>query len=78
MDAFMIIAASCAPCLPVWSGDLRADSDQTSKSAAAVRRLSAEFESAQRSALEIERTVKTEKERNAARRAVPDRRKYAQ
>jgi len=51
---------------------------QTSEPAEAVRRLSAEFESAQRSAFDMARQPKTEAERKAANQAMPDRRKYAQ
>jgi hypothetical protein len=77
MHAFMIPVAFWLSWLPAWSGDLRADCHQTSESAEAVRRLSAEFESARRSAFDLEREAKTEAEREAANRAMPDRRKYA-
>jgi len=78
MNAFVSIVAFWVSCLPVSSIDLPVDSHQTSESAEAVRRLSAEFESAQRSGSEIERKSKTEAERTAAHRAMPDRRKFAQ
>ena len=66
MGAFAMIVAFCVACLPAWNGDSGADSHQTSEPAEAVRRLSAEFESAQRSAFEIARNAKTAAERKAA------------
>jgi hypothetical protein len=78
MDALVMIAAFWVSCLPVWAVDFGACSDQTSESAEAVRRLAAEFESAQRSAFDIALNAKTEAERKAADRAMADRRRYAQ
>ncbi len=78
MDALAMIVSFWVSCLPAWNDDLQAASHQTSGSAEAVRRLSAEFESAQRSAFDLARKAKTEAERKEADRAMPDRRKYAQ
>jgi hypothetical protein len=77
MDAFVIILAFGVSCLPVNGGALSADSHPISEPAEAVRHLSAEFESAQRSAFDIAGKAKTDAEREAANRAMPDRRKYA-
>lgn len=78
MDSFVIVMTFGVACLPAWNDDLRAASHQTSETAEAVRRLSAEFESAQRSAFDLAQKAKTEAERKEADRAMPDRRKYAQ
>jgi hypothetical protein len=79
MDAlFFSILALCASHLPVCSGALQADAQQRSTSADAVRRLSAEFDLAERSAFDVAGQAKTEAERNAASHAMPDRRKFAQ
>ena len=78
MDAFVMVAAFWVSCSPAWHGALGADSRQTSEAAEAVRRLSAEFETTQRSALDLAAKAKTEAERKAAARAMPDRRRYAQ
>jgi hypothetical protein len=78
MDSFVIVMTCGVACLPAWNDDLRAASRQTSETAGAVRRLSAEFESAQRSAFDLAHKAKTEAERKEADRAMPDRRKYAQ
>ena len=64
--------------MPAWNDDLQAASHQASGSAQAVRQLSAEFQSAQRSAFDLARKAKTEAERKEADRTMPDRRKYAQ
>ena len=78
MDSLVKILTFWIAWSPAWSDDLRTASDQTSETAEAVRRLEAEFESAQRSTFDIDRKAKTEAERKAAMRAIPDRRKYAQ
>jgi hypothetical protein len=77
MNAFVIMTLWVA-CLPACDENVRTASRETSETAEAVRRLSAEFESVQRSAFDIARKAKTEAERKAAMRAMPDRRKYAQ
>jgi hypothetical protein len=64
-------------CLPPGNGDLQAASHQTSETVEAVRRLTAGFESAQRSAFELADKAKTEAERKEADEAMPDRRRYA-
>jgi hypothetical protein len=78
MDSFVIVMTFGVACLTAWNDDLQAASHQTSETAEAVRRLSAEFESAQRSAFDLAHKAKTEAERKEADRATPDRRKYAQ
>jgi hypothetical protein len=78
MDSFVIVMTVGVACLPAWNDDLRAASHQSSEPAEALRRLSAEFESAQRSAFDLANKAKTEAERKEADRAMPDRRKYAQ
>jgi hypothetical protein len=78
MDSLVIILTFWIAWSPAWNDDLRAASHQNSETAEAVRRLEAEFESAQRSAFDIARNAKTETEKKAAMRAMPDRRKYAQ
>jgi hypothetical protein len=77
MDSFAIVMTFGVACLPAWNDDLQAASHQTSEAAEAVRRLSAEFESAQRSVFKLAHKAKTETERKEADRAMPDRRKYA-
>jgi hypothetical protein len=78
MGAFAMIVAYCVACLPAWNGGQGADSFQSSEPAEAVRRISVEFESAQRSAFDMAQNAKTSAERKAADRAMPDRRKYGQ
>jgi hypothetical protein len=78
MGAFVLIMAFWVSCLPASNVDLGAESCQTSESAEAIRRLLGEFESAQRSALDSARKARTAAERQAADRAMPDRRTYAQ
>jgi hypothetical protein len=78
MGAFVLIVAFWVSCLPASNVDLGAESCQTSESAEAIRRLLGEFESAQRSALDSARKSRTAAERQAADRAMPDRRTYAQ
>jgi hypothetical protein len=78
MDSLVMILTFWIAWSPAWNDDLRAAFHQTSETAEAVRRLEAEFESAQRSAFDIASKAKTEAEKKAAMRAMPDRRKYAQ
>lgn len=78
MDSLVIVLTFWIAWSPAWNDDLRTASHQTSETAEAVRRLEAEFESAQRSAFDIARKAKTDAEKKAAMRAMPDRRKYAQ
>jgi hypothetical protein len=78
MKALVIGLALWTSCLPTPNGLARNESDQSPQPAAAVRRLVAEFESAQKTALETARTATTAEERKQADRAMRDRRKYAQ
>ncbi len=78
MDDFVILVACWASFSPLWSSDSPVGPRQISDTVEAIRRLSADFESAQRSAFDMAREAKTEAERRAANRAMPDRRKYAQ
>jgi hypothetical protein len=78
MGSFVIAMTLGVACLPAWNDDLRAGSHQISETAEAFRRLSAEFESAQRFAIALANKAKTEAERKKADGAMPDRRKYAQ
>ncbi len=78
MDSLVIVLTFWIAWSPAWNDDLRAASHQTSETAEAVRRLEAEFESAQQSACDIARKAKTEAQKQAAMRAMPDRRIYAQ
>jgi hypothetical protein len=77
MEAVMTIVVVCLTVLPAGVVDPPASLDRTREPGEAVRRLSAEFDSAQRAAFEEVRLAKTETERSAANRAIPDRRKYA-
>lgn len=77
MDSFVMVMTFGVACVPAWNDELRAASLQTGETAEAVRRLSAEFESAQRSAFDLADKATTEAERKEADRAMPDRQKYA-
>ncbi len=77
METLVTLVAIHVLWSPLGAGAPDSDPRQISESAKAVLRLSTEFESAQRRAFEGTREAKSEAERKAANRGLPDRREYA-
>ena len=77
MEVVSAVVTVCLLFLPAGQDDPPAGVDGARVPGEAVRRLSAEFNSAQCAAVEAARSAKTETERVTAKQAIPDRRQYA-